>query len=161
MSTGSHLLPYAQRADFKVGRAPELQGKDRRFYRLLEMLPGIASWLTLIGVLVLSIYAPFIAAYFIIAFAVYWVLKTAFLSYHLRHNWKRLRHHLAVDWAKMIERFEFGHIYHVVILPFYKEPEDVINATLESFARARYDLKSIIIVLGAEERAGKEALEIA
>lgn len=153
------MLPYAERPDFKVGRATELTGRDRRFYRFLETVPGIASWATLIGVMVLSIYAPFIAAYFIIAFAVYWVLKTAFLSYHLRHNWKRLRHHLAVDWAKMIERFEFGHIYHVVVLPFYTEPETVINATIASFSKAKYDLKNIIIVLGVEERAGGEALE--
>lgn len=155
------LLPYAKRPDFKVGRASELSGRDRRFYRLLEILPGLASWTTLIGVVVLSIYAPFIAAYFIIAFAVYWVLKTAFLSYHLRHNWKRLRHNLSVDWERMIERFEYGHLYHVVILPFYKEPEEVVNATLESLAKARYDRKNIIVVLGVEERAGIEALAIA
>lgn len=159
MAKQTHLLPYASRPDFKVGRATELQGRERRFYRFLEIVPGVASWATLIGVMALSIYAPFIAAYFIIAFAVYWVLKTAFLSYHLRHNWKRLRHHLKVDWAKMVERFEFGHIYHVVILPFYKEPESVINATIASFSKANYDLKNVILVLGVEERAGKEALE--
>lgn len=157
----SHLLPYARRADFKVGRAPELEGRDRAFYRLLEILPGLVSWVTLIGVLLMSIYTPFVAAYFIIAFAVYWVLKTAFLSYHLRYNWKRIRRHLAVDWRQMVERFEYGHLYHVVILPFYTEPEEVIEATLKSFAHARYDLKSLIVVLAAEERAGKEALAIA
>ena len=61
----SHLLPYAQRADFKVGRATELTGKDKAFYRFLEILPGFASWTTLIGVILLSIYAPFVAAYFV------------------------------------------------------------------------------------------------
>ena len=156
-----HLLEYAQRDDFKVGRAPDLSGRDRRLYRILEVLPGLFSWTTLIGVLLLSIYAPFIAAYFIIAFSVYWVLKTAFLSYHLRHNWKRLRHNLLVDWAKMVERFEYGHLYQVVILPFYKEPEEVINATIQSIAHARYDSQNIIIVLASEERAGTEAREIA
>ena len=70
-----HLLEYAQRDDFKVGRAPDLSGRDRRLYRILEVLPGLFSWTTLIGVLLLSIYAPFIAAYFIIAFSVYWVLN--------------------------------------------------------------------------------------
>ncbi len=161
MEETSHLLPYARRKDFSVGRASDLSGKDRRFYRFLEILPGAVAWTTLIGVLWMSNYAPFIAAYFIIGFAIYWVLKTAFLSYHLRYNWKRLRHHLKIDWEKMIERFEYGHLYHMVILPFYKEPEAVIDATLQSLANVRYDKKSIIVVLAAEERAGDEAQEIA
>lgn len=157
MSKQRHLLPYATRPDFKVGRAPELTGKDKRFYRILEILPGAASWASLIAMVLISIYTPFFAAYFIIAFAVFWVLKTAFLSYHLRHNWKRLRHHMSVDWHAMIERFEYGHLYQLVILPFYNEPEEVVNASLEALSRANYDHKSMIVVLGCEARAGEGA----
>lgn len=161
MEEQSNLLPYAQRADFKVGRASELHGRDRAFYRFLEILPGFASWTTLIGVLLMSNYAPFAAAYFIIGFAIYWVLKTAFLSYHLRYNWKRLRHHLTLDWQQMIARFEYGHIYQMVILPFYEEPEDIVDSTIQSLADVNYDKKSIIVVLAAEERAGEDAQKVA
>lgn len=161
MESESHLLPYAHRPDFKVGRAVELSGKDRRLYRFLEILPGVASWGTLIGVVFISIYSPFFAAYFIIAFAIYWVLKTAFLSYHLRHNWNRLRHHMSLDWSKMVERFEYGHLYHLVVLPFYKEPAEVVEATLRSLSNVNYDKKNIIVVLATEERAGEEAQNLA
>ncbi len=161
MEESSPLLPYARRPDFKVGRATELSGSDRRLYRFLEIFPGAFSWITLIGVLLLSNYAPFVAAYFIIAFAIYWVLKTAFLSYHLRHNWKRLRHHLSLDWEALVEPFTYEHMYHLVILPYYKEPEEVIEATLASLAQVRYDKKSILVVLAGEERAGDEAVAIA
>ncbi len=157
MSKNNHLLPYARRADFHAGRAPELSGRDRVLYRFLEIVPGFASWATLIGVVLTSIYAPFVAAYFIIAFAVYWVLKTAFLSYHLRHNWKRLRYHMTVDWEKQIDRFEYGHLYHMVILPFYTESESVVDATLASLGAAKYDKKSMIVVLAREKRAGEAA----
>jgi len=156
-----HLLPYARRPDFHVGRATELTGRARRFYRLLEMVPGLASWGTLVGVIVLSIYFPFFAAYFVIGFALYWLLKTAFLSYHLRHNWKRLRHHLTLDWQALVSRFQYDHLYHVVILPFYKEPEEIVNATVSSLVASKYDHKSIIVVLATEERAGAEAQAIA
>jgi len=161
MEKESHLLPYAKRRDFKVGRATELKGGDRRLYRSLEILPGLASWLTLIGVVWLSVYAPFAAAYFVIAFAVYWVLKTAFLSYHLRHNWKRLRHHLELDWGQMVERFEYSHLYQMVILPFYKESEEIIDNTISSLTKSNYDLKNMIVVLASEARAGDEAAEVA
>ncbi len=161
MDQKSHLLPYATRSDFKVGRATELTGKDRVFYRFLEILPGFASWSTLIGVILLSIYAPFIAAYFVIGFAIYWVLKTAFLSYHLRYNWKRLRHHMKLDWGQMIERFEFGHMYQMVVLPYFEESEGIIDATITSLAEVNYDKKSIIVVLAAEAKAGEGAQKIA
>jgi len=156
-----HLLPYATRSDFHVGRATELTGRRKLLYRVLEIIPGLASWSTLIGVILMSIYAPFWASYFIIAFALFWVLKTAFLSYHLRYNWMRLRHHMKLDWSLMIERFTFDHIYHVVILPFYQEPLSVIEATLKSLAAVRYDKKNIIVVLAAEDRAGEPAQAIA
>ncbi len=161
MEESSSLLSYAKRPDFKVGRATELTGSDRRLYRFLEIVPGAFAWITLVGVLLLSNFAPFIAAYFIIAFAIYWVLKTAFLSYHLRYNWKRLRHHLSLDWSKLVERFTYDHIYHLIILPYYKEPEAVVDATLASIANTRYDKKSILIVLAGEERAGEHRDAIA
>jgi len=156
----NHLLPYARRDDFHVGRATEFTGKKRLFYRCLEILPGLASWTTLIGVVLLSIYAPFVAAYFVIAFALFWVLKTAFLSYHLRYNWKRLRHHMSLDWSQMISRFEYQHLYHVVILPFYKEPASVIEHSLEALLKVNYDPKKIIIVLAGEGRAGSHGVEV-
>jgi hypothetical protein len=161
MEESSHLLPYARRADFKVGRATELSGRDRAFYRFLEILPGFASWSTLIGVILLSIYAPFVAAYFVIGFAIYWVLKTAFLSYHLRYNWKRLRHHMSLNWQQMIERFEYGHLYQMVILPYYEEGESIVNETIQSLADVSYDKKSIIVVLASEARAGEGAQKVA
>lgn len=161
MEVTPHLLPYAARPDFHVGRATELTGRNYLFYRCLEILPGLASWGTLIGVILLSIYTPFFAAYFVIAFALFWVLKTAFLSYHLRYNWMRLRHHMKLDWTLLIERFTFDHIYHVVILPFYQEPRSVIEATLASLAAVRYDRRNIIIVLATEARAGEAAQMIA
>lgn len=159
-SQKDHLLPYARRADFHVGRATDLTGKKRLFYRFLEILPGLVSWLTLIGVVLLSIYKPFIAAYFVIAFALYWVLKTAFLSYHLRYNWKRLRCHLDFNWKEIISKYNYDHIYHVVVLPFYKEPESVVDASLESLTKANYDHKKIIILLSGEESGGEETARI-
>jgi cellulose synthase/poly-beta-1,6-N-acetylglucosamine synthase-like glycosyltransferase len=159
----SHLLPYARREDFKVARATELSGKDRRFFRFLEIVPGLAAWATIIGIILASMYAPFFAAYFIIAFSIYWVLKTIFLSIHVRYNWKRLKHHMELDWGLMIQRFkhEYEPIHHLVIFPFYKEPREVIEGTLKGLVEAKYDASKLIVVLAAEERAGEEALALA
>lgn len=161
MDEKTHLLPYARRTDFHVGRATELKGGDKFLYRVLEIVPGVASWATLLGVLAASVYLPFLAAYFIIAFAIYWVLKTAFLSYHLRHNWKRLRHHMSINWGEMLERFEYEHVHHLVIFPFYNEPLAVVDSTLASLAKTNYDKSRMMVVLAGEEKAGSEAQDIA
>jgi len=157
----AHLLPYARRSDFKVARAAELTGKDRRFFRFLEMVPGLTAWFTIIGIILASIYAPFFAAYFIIAFSIYWVLKTIFLSIHVRYNWKRLKHHMELDWQHLIKRFKHEKIHHLVIFPFYKEPREVLEGTLKGLIESKYDPDKLIVVLAAEERAGAEARDLA
>lgn len=157
----SYLLPYARRADFKVARAKELSGSDQRFFRFLEIVPGFLAWSTIIGMVLASIYAPFFAAYFIIAFSIYWVLKTIFLSFHVRYNWKRLKHHMELDWGFLIQRFSYQQYYHLVIFPFYKEPREVLEESLKGLAETKYDLSKIIVVLAAEERAGDEAKNLA
>jgi hypothetical protein len=157
----SQLLPYARRTDFKVARASELTGTDRRFYRFLEIVPGLASWGFLILLVLASIYWSFLAAYFIIAFAVFWVLKTIFLSIHVRHNWKRLKHYIELDWKKLVDRFEYSQYYHLVIFPFYEEPREVLEGALKGLKEAKYDPKKLIVVLAAEERAGEGQVELA
>lgn len=154
------LLPYAQRPDFKVARANELSGKDRRFFRFLEIVPGVAAWTTIIGIILASMYAPFFAAYFIIAFSIYWVLKTIFLSYHVRYNWKRLRHHMDLDWGEMIQRFNYDEYYQLVIFPYYKEPREVLEGAVKGLLTSKYNKQRLIVVLAAEERAGAEAIQL-
>lgn len=161
MEDKSHLLSYARRADFKVARATELSGSDRRFYRFLEIVPGVAAWVTIVGIILASMYASFYAAYFIIAFSIYWVLKTIFLSYHVRHNWKRLLHHMELNWQELISRFKYEQFYHLIIFPFYKEPREVLEGALEGLIEANYDPKKFIVVIAAEERAGEEATALA
>lgn len=155
------ILPYARRTDFKVARATELTGKDRKFYRFLEIVPGVFAWGTILGILLLSMYLPFFAAYFIIAFSIYWVLKTFFLSVHVRYNWKRLKHHMGLDWVKMVERFSYDDFYHLVIFPYYKEPREVLEGALKGLIEAKYNPEKLIVVLAAEERAGKEHVAMA
>jgi len=141
----------------KVGRASELSGKDRLIYRLLEILPGFLSWGTILGVIFLSWFKPVWVAIFVIVFDVYWLIKTAYLSLHLRANWRRLKHHLEVDWVERLENMKWQDLWQMVMLPFYKEDYDVIKQTLEDLLKTKWPREKIIIVLGREERAGEEA----
>lgn len=152
---------YSKSPYFHVAHAPNLTGKDRIIFRLLEILPGALSWGTILIIVIFSIYKPVWAAYFIIAFDLYWVLKTAHISFHHRHNWKRLRHNMTINWSDMLKTFKYDNLYHMIIIPYVKEGPEIINSIVESLSNARYDTKKIIIVLGTEARAGERALQIA
>lgn len=143
----------------KIGRASELSGGDRVIYRLLEVLPGFLSWGTILGMIFLSWQRPVWAALFIIVFDVYWLIKTAYLSFHLNTNWKRMKHNLATDWSLRLENMKWQGVWHMVVLPFYKESFDVVDSAIESLLIAKCPKDRMIVVLAAEERAGEEAIE--
>ena len=88
-------------------RDPRLKRKkDRILYRFLEMVPGILAWLTLFLVIFFSRFEPVGVAIFIIVFDLYWLLKTLFLSVHLRAAYKKMKEHLATDWLAKLEELE-------------------------------------------------------
>lgn len=155
-----HLLEYAKREDFHSGRASDLSGRDRVLYRMFEILPAVLSWGSLLATVALSYFAPIIAAYFIIAFDLYWLIKTAYLVAHHIHNWKRIKHGMTVDWGEMLSQLKHEHVQHLIILPYYKEPEEVLRASLDSLVAAKYDRSKLLLVLAAEVRAGVEQTEL-
>lgn len=154
-------MDYRQTPYFKVGRATELEGNDRRLYRFFEMVPGILTWGTILGTIFLSYFFPVIAAFFIIVFDLYWLLKTIYLSIHLRQNWRRTVHSLEVDWSDLLSHVKYEHLYHLVILPYYSESYDIVHKCVESLVNANGDHKKILIVLAPEEKIGAPAQEIA
>lgn len=144
-----------------VGRASDLTGRDRFYYRLYELLPAFFSIGTLALLFVLSFTHPWIVAYFTIAFAAYWLFKTIFLSIHLRHNFRRLKHNINLDWNERLTTLKTDDIAHIVIFPFYKEPYEVLEESVRALEASHFPNKQIAVVLAAEERAGEEAQAIA
>ncbi len=147
--------------DCRIGRGNELAGRDFILYRFYEILPGFLSWATIILAVLCSWIYPMQTAIFIIAFDVFWLLKTVYLSLHLKANWKKIKNHINTEWAEKLESLDYRHIYHMIMLPFYREDESIVEKTLLSLLQCKYDSKKMIVVLAAEERAGAEPLKIA
>ena len=109
-----------QESYLRVGRAGDIADKkERTIYRLLEILPGFLSWTTLALIFLLSWLLPFWVAIFIIAFDIYWFLKTIYLSLHMRSAFKKMRHNLTINWLEALERMKWQENYHFVFLPIY------------------------------------------
>jgi hypothetical protein len=166
-----------QKVDFlKIGKANELSGKDYKLYRLLEILPGALSLITIFGLIIFSYFKPVWVAYFIIAFDVYWLLLVIYMAIFLITSYLRLKHGLRTDWRKKCEdlvskNFEpdvapdsltkqgllWTDLWQLIILPTYNEEIEIIKSALDSLVNDGFPTSQMIIALAMEERGGEEA----
>ena len=131
-------------------------------YRFLEILPGMLVWITLIGMVLASAYVPVAAAIFIILFDIYWLLRTATLSLYLTLTLRKMQGNMKINWLEKTKTIEgWEDVYHLVLLPMHKESYELVEETFISLLKENYPKEKIIIVLGPEGRAGKEALGVA
>lgn len=155
-----------------IGHAPDVtDASDRRFYRFLEIIPGLSAWATLVAIIIASAWVPTAAAIFIIAFDIYWLVKTIYLSVHMNASFRHMRMNMKRAWGREVLTVrahapELGAIgaedlTHVVILPFYREPLRIVRESIASLTGADWPGKRMIVVLAAEGRAGQEAIETA
>ncbi|MDR3559742.1 MAG: glycosyltransferase family 2 protein [Candidatus Pacebacteria bacterium] len=80
---------------------PDPQTKDpkkRKWQRRLEVIPGILTWFTLIGMFLFSYLFPIYMAIFIIAFDIYWIYRTIFITYYSTIGFRKLKEGEKVDW---------------------------------------------------------------
>lgn len=154
-----------------ISKASDIKNKkDRAFYRLFEIIPGALSIGTLAGVFVFSWLLPSFVAIFMICFSLYYLLKIIYFSIHQIIGYLKSKKHLKVNWLKELKKIkparsatavaggdkDWKKIYHLVILPTYKEGPKIIKESLDSLAASNYPKEKLIVVLATEEKAGKK-----
>ncbi len=162
------MNPDPEKYYLNLGRAQDLKDpKERAIYRALEILPGLLIWLTLLGMVFFSWYKPVLTALFIIGFCVYFLLRIAHFSIHLVASYRQLKKNLGTSWIEKLKdenkkfKTDWKDIYHLIILPMYKEDIIVAKETFRALFNSQYPKEKMIVVLATEERAGERAQEIA
>jgi cellulose synthase/poly-beta-1,6-N-acetylglucosamine synthase-like glycosyltransferase len=124
-----------------------------RTQRLLEISIPLTSWIIITMPLWLSFWHPALVAYFIITFDVYWFYKSVTLVNYALRSFITYTAHAAVNWRAQAESFpHFSDIWHMVIIPEYKEPVHILRRTLENLANQDFPTKRMIIVLATETK---------
>ncbi len=157
------------KSDYLNLSSPEdlINKKEKIFYRILEILPGFLSWLTLLSFFVLSWSAPKVVAVFIIIFDLYWLMRVAYLSVHQIACFLQMRKHLKIDWLEKLKNLNslskknWQEIYHLIVLPMANEDLEIVKSSLEALLECNYPKEKMMVVLAIEERIGKKAQEIA
>lgn len=142
---------------------------DSSFFKVVRVIPGLVTlllllapiWATLIG-------KPEIVLYYVAFLSVYWFYKTIVTNIGNVIAFRRYKRAIALDWDVMISRLDWSTLPNpeqlpasyndfklVVLIPFYKEPYEVLQETVESIKSSTYDLRKVHIVFGVEERAGE------
>ena len=159
----------------KVGKAEDLKDKkERRIYRFLEMLTGLLSLSILFLSVVFSYKLPVFIAFFIIIYDIYWLLRTIYFAFYLKTGYEQMKINEKVNWIKKLNELgkpknginvdSWKDIYHLVILPMYKESMEIVDSTFSCLIDADYPKDRMIVVLACEEadkeNAGKIAFKI-
>src|SRR3989344_1318170 len=135
---------------------------DYRKYRLLEMVPGLMVWATFAIALGLSVFRPIWAIYFIIVFDLYWLVRISYMMVYVYLGYSRFRKESSVDWLEKCEQLtDWRTVYHLIFIPTYKEPYEVLRDTFNGLTRSSFPLDRFIVVLAGEEKDANDFLRIA
>jgi hypothetical protein len=130
--------------------------------RVLEVaLPGLV-WLAITAPLWAALVAPPALGYFLVVFAAYWLWRSIEFSVGLVLGLWRV--HLAGrrDWLAAAYKLPGAQrLHHLVILPTYRENEDILAETLECLVRQTTPREQIAVVLAFEERDAQAGVRAA
>lgn len=72
--------------------------QERKVQRRLEVIPALLTWFTLLGMIIFSFIVPMWMAVLIIAFDIYWIHRTIFITYYSVKAYKKLQNGKKIDW---------------------------------------------------------------
>ncbi len=128
--------------------------------RALEILPGFFSWSLILFPFWGSLIIPDVVAYYIIAFAIYWLYKSLLLSALAIASHLKIKAASKFDWIADIKRDfpkKWNKMHHVIIIPTYREPISTLKRTLEALKNQKFPTKNIHVMLSFEDREGEKA----
>ena len=140
--------------------------------RLLEILPGLATWTVIAGLVVLpTLVYPTIVVGAVIVIDVYWFIRSVLVTRGIRRTFRELRQEMAIDWYGRClalpstawtdpdgENFDPRQIYHAALIPTYTERYEVLQATVAAWDAASYpaDRKIVAIITRTTDVGGIE-----
>lgn len=131
--------------------------RSKKYYRMWELLPGALTWGVFLAPILLSIFYPYFIASLVIIYALYWLIKALRMSIHLIIGYRRYNSEVKKDWfvfcKKLAPKNSWKKIYHIIILPTYKEDIEILRHSISVITKSNYTVKEkVILVLACEER---------
>ncbi|MBI2032117.1 MAG: glycosyltransferase family 2 protein [Candidatus Levybacteria bacterium] len=121
--------------------------------RMLEMLPGSVSWFLIFFPFWGSIFFPYIVAYFILMFDVYWFYRSFWLVITSYIASQQIRRAERKNWLEKSNSLgNFSKLHHIVIIPNYQENVEKLARLINTIKDQTFPLKRVHVVLAMEKR---------
>jgi hypothetical protein len=78
----------------------QLETRVSRKVRLLEVIPGLVTWILILAPIPLSLRYPEIVGWFVLSFDFYWLYRAVVLSVSVSISFRRIRRVMAIDWRR-------------------------------------------------------------
>ncbi len=137
---------------------------DKFLTRLINMVPGLILWGTIILIFVLSFTYPILVIYIVVFYILYFIygaVNTMVLVFKAN---KKINEVKKTDWVEKLDK-EYKKVwkdyYQVLLIPIANETEEVIRPTIEAASKIIYPKNKKIILFATEKKfpQGKECAE--
>jgi len=131
-------------------------------YRFYEIIPAALVWTTFLFAIVFSFFRPLLVIIFIILFSLFWLLRVIYFVFYLSVSWRKYKMEMTRDWQQeCAEMPQVKKILHLVVLPTYGEPFEVLDHTFQSLVASAYPKGRLFVVLAGESRDARNFHHIA
>lgn len=138
----------------------EIQSEALR-RRVWEIIPGVLSWGSLLVLGLMGLYLSFWIAIFVIAYDVYILIRIVYMSVHLLYAYRRLKEYGMVNWIEKLSTMQsdidWNSVHHIIVIPTYDESIHVLRTSIASLVASDYPKERMHLVVGFEDRSGKDA----
>lgn len=125
----------------------------------LQLIPGLFSWTLILAPFWGSFFIPFVIAYFILFYDVYWLYKSFTMAWIAIFSHRKINQASQEDWyLKTRELPHFEKVTHLIIIPNYQERLEKLRGTLVSLANQTFPKERLFVILAMEARE-REAQE--
>ena len=83
-----------------VAEPPAAGTKRKASHRILEIIPGLITWMVILAMVPLAIRWPVVLGVFVLCFDFYWMYRAMILSVSVAISFRRIRRVVAIDWRQ-------------------------------------------------------------
>ena len=134
---------------------------SRFLHRCLEILPGAVSWTLILFPVWATLFIPngvVYVAYFILIFDIYWMYKSVSLAITAIISHIKIKSAENLDWLAEVKKLpDWEKVHHIILIPTYKEPLEMLERTLTKLAQQEFPLERVCVVPAFEQREAEAA----
>ncbi|KKR76752.1 MAG: hypothetical protein UU21_C0004G0019 [Candidatus Levybacteria bacterium GW2011_GWA2_40_8] len=121
--------------------------------RALEILPGFVSWFLILFPLWGALIIPYLVAYFVLFFDVFWFYRSFALLITAYVASQKIKKAEKIDWFSETQKLrDFQKVNHIVLIPNYQEGVEKLKRLIESIQDQTFPKNRIYVVLAMEKR---------